>query len=256
MSLPATSSSPTAPAATSLKGGAPFDFLTWFELNRNRLLIGVGLVCAVVIALMVTRARRQSYTRNAAGALLALTPAEAPGQPTPAPDPQKLLELSRKFPGTPAATQARLMAAGQLFIAGKYSEAQTEFAAVETAQTGDSLLSIALLGVASSLDAQNKGAEAVAAYDRVISLFPSDAASQQARLAKARLVQGSQPTQALGLLDEILRNEYAIGYQELAAAARSKLLSQHPELDVPLVSTNQIRVLAPTNPPPAAPPAQ
>ncbi|MCW5556491.1 MAG: tetratricopeptide repeat protein [Verrucomicrobiae bacterium] len=256
MSLPATPSSPTASAAPSPAGGAPFDFITWFELNRGRILLGVGVVCAVVIATMVVRARRQAEMRTAAGALLALKPAETPGQPAPTPDPQKLLELSRKFPGTPAAAQARLLAAGQLFVAGKYPEAQTEFAAVETAQPDGPLLGIALLGVASSLDAQNKGGEAVAAYDRVISLFPSDPVSVQARLAKSRLVQGSQPAQALGLLDEILRNEYAIGYQELAVAARSRLLAEHPELDVPLVTTNQIRVLAPTNPPPADAPAQ
>lgn len=253
MSSSATRPSHTAPAATSPGGGVPFDFVTWFELNRGRLLIGVGLVCAVAIAVMVTRALRHAKVREAAGALLAAAPAEVPGQPAPALDPQKLLEISRQFPGTPAAVQARLLAAGQLFTAGKYSEAQTEFAAVEAAQPNGPLLGVAILGVASSLDAQNKGSEAVAAYDRVISLFPSDAVSQQARLAKARLIQGSQPAQSLGLLDEILRNEYAIGYQEVAAAARSVLLAQHPELDVPLVSTNQIRVLPPTDPPPAQP---
>lgn len=255
MSSPATTPSPTASAAPSTGGAVPFDFLTWFELNRGRVLTGIGVVCAVVVALMVVRARRQTEIRAAAAALLAVTPVATPGQPPPPADPLKLLEVSRKFPGTPAALQARLRAAGRLFAEGKYAEAQAEFAAVEAAQADGPLLGIALLGTGSCLDAQNKSSEAVAAYDRVISLFPADAPAQQARLSKARLVQGTQPAQALGLLDEILRNEYAIGYQEIASAARSRLLAQHPELDVPLVSTNQTRVLAPTNPPPAAAPA-
>lgn len=251
-------SSPTIPSSIPTPAGPasepPFDLVTWFELNRGRILIGFGALCAVVVGLMVVRARQQAEVKHAATRFLALMPPTGPGQQATPPDPQKLLELSEKFAGTPTAAQARLLAAGQLFAAGKYTEAQTQFARVEEAQPDGPFLSAALLGVAASLDAQNKSSEAVTAYDRVISLFPAEASALQARLAKARLVQGSQPAQALSLLDEILKNEYAIGYQELASAARARLLAQHPELDLPLVTTNQVRVTPSTNPPAAASP--
>ena len=242
MSSQIPSPSPHAPAAGV---EPPFDLVTWFELNRVRILGTLGIVCVLVIVLMVVRARRHSVATSASAALLALTPPTGPGQ-EPAPlDPQKLLDLSRRFAGTRPAVQARLLASGQLFADGKFAEAQSEFAAVEEAQPNGPLLGSALLGVASSLDAQGRTSDAVTAYDRVISLFPSGAPALQARLAKARLIEGTQPSQALGLLEDILKDPYAVGYQELAAAARGRLLAAHPELDVPLVSTNEVRVVAP-----------
>ncbi len=244
-------SSPTipspAPAPAAAHSAPPFDFVTWFELNRRPIVIGFGVVCAAAVALMVVRARQQSATRSAAEQLLALTPINGPGQ-EPAPlDPQKLLQLSQQFAGTPSATQARLLAAGQLCADGKFSEAQAQFAGLEDSSPDSPYLGIALLGVGASLDAQNKSNEAVTAYDRVISLFPSEAPAQQARLAKARLIQSGQPAQALTQLEDILKNEYALGYQQLAAAARSRLLAAHPELDVPAATTNEVRVVAGTN---------
>lgn len=251
-------SSPTLPSSTPVPSApaseAPFDLLTWFELNRNRILIGVGAICAVVIALMVVRARRQAEDRSAAISLFNLVPPTGPGETPAALDPQKLLQLTQQYSGTPSATQARLLAAGQLFTEGKFAEAQAQFAALDESQAEGPFQGIALLGVATSLDAQNKSTEAVAAYDRVISLFPNTGPAQQARIAKARLIQGTQPAQALAALDDVLKNEYAFGYQEIAGAARSRLLAQHPELDLPLVSTNQTRVSIPTNSP-AAPAA-
>ncbi|MBL9175173.1 MAG: tetratricopeptide repeat protein [Verrucomicrobiales bacterium] len=247
--LPSSTPAPSTPAS-----GAPFDLLTWFELNRNRVLIGIGVVCAVVIALMVTRSRRQAEDRMAATSFFNLVPPTGPGdQPAPL-DPQKLLKLTQEYSGTPSATQARLLAAGQLFAEGKYAEAQAQFTTLDESQADGPFQGIALLGVATSLDAQNKSSEAVAAYDRVISLFPNTGPAQQARISKARLIQGTQPAQALAALDDVLKNEYAFGYQEIAGAARARLLAQHPELDTPLVSTNQTRVTIPTNSP-AAPAA-
>lgn len=251
-------SSPTLPSSTPVPSApateAPFDLLTWFELNRNRILIGIGAVCAVAIALMVVRARRQAVDRSAATSFFNLVPPAGPGEKPATLDPQKLLQLAQEYSGTPSATQARLLAAGQLFADGKFTEAQAQFATLDESQAEGPFQGIALLGVATSLDAQNKSTEAVTAYDRVISLFPNTGPALQARIAKARLIQGTQPAQALAALDDVLKNEYAFGYQEIAGAARSRLLAQHPELDLPLVSTNQTRVTIPTNAP-AAPAA-
>ena len=246
-------SSPTIPSPSPTPAGTasapPFDFVTWFELNRGPIGIAFGVVCAAAVTVMVIRARQQATTRGAAAELLALTPVKGPGQdPAPA-DPQKLLQFSQRFAGTPSAAQARVLAAGQLFADGKFSEAQSQFAGFEDSNPDSPYLGIALLGVGASLDAQNKTNDAVTAYDRVISLFPTEAAAQQARLAKARLIESSQPSQALAQLEDILKNEYALAYQSLAAAARSRLLAAHPELDVPASTTNLVRVVTGTNAP-------
>lgn len=233
----------------------PFDFVTWFELNRRPIVLAAAMVCAAVVGIMVVRARQQASVRDAAAQLLAALPAGGPGQSAAPLDAQKLLQISQRFAGTPSAAQASLLAGGQLFTDGKFDEARTLFAGLDDAAPDGPYLGIALLGVGASLDAQNKSVEAITAYDRVISLFPNAAPAQQARLAKARLVQSTQPPQALALLDDILRNEFAVGYQQLAGAARARLLSQHPELDVPLVSTNQVRVVPSTNVPVSAPAA-
>ena len=234
MSLPTT----TSPAPAPQPSEPEFDFLTWLEVNRTLLLIALAVVCAGVVGFMVVRARHQAAELEAAKELLTLMPPAGPGETAPAVDAQKLLQLGQQFAGTPAGQQAKLLAASQLFVDGKFAEAQATFAGFEEKYADSPFLGIALLGVAASLDAQNKSAEAITAYDRVIGSFGNDAPGQQARLAKARLLQGTQPKLALGLIEDVLKNNQATGYSDAAAMARAQLLAKHPELDQPQVMTN------------------
>ena len=63
-------------------------------------------------------------------------------------------------------------------------------------------------GAASSLMAEGKSQEAIAAYQRVISAFPGDVAATRARIAKARLHETlKQPQLAVALYEQITRSE-------------------------------------------------
>lgn len=209
--------------------------MTWFEMNRRSIVTVAGLVCVGVVGLTIFRYQQRSQREEGARQLLTLTPPVGPGATPVAPDAAKLLAVSTQFAGTPAAEQAALLAAGRLFADGKYAEAQAQFAQFEQKHSDNVFVGAALLGVAASLEAQGKSAEALAAYDRAITGSRSEGFASQARLAKARLIQTTQPAQALALLDEVLKG--ASAFAEQASIRRSEILQKHPEL-TPAPSTN------------------
>ncbi|NBP24348.1 MAG: hypothetical protein EBU81_07330 [Proteobacteria bacterium] len=84
--------------------------------------------------------------------------------------------------------------------------------------------------MASALDAQNKTAEAIAAYGRFISGFAADPLVAQARLSKALIHESQkQYSEALGLYDEVSKDPTSMAAQE-ASARKAALLQSHPEL--------------------------
>jgi hypothetical protein len=209
--------------------GPGFDLLTWLEINL-RMVVGLVLAVSLVLAVLaVVRSRERATRAEAARELLQLIPPTGPGEAPKVPDVAKLLALSGQFPGTAAGQQARLLAAGQLFVSGKYAEAQAEFSRFEEQNATSDLLGVALIGVAAALEAQGKDAEAVKAYDRAI-LGGGDGFAVQARLAKARLLESTSPAAALGLIDEVLKSAAASVVGEQAASARTRLVQKHPEL--------------------------
>jgi len=240
-------SSPTThpPSAPTPDSGPGFDFAIWFELNRRSILVVVGIVCAAIAGLAVVRAQQRSRKAEATRELLLLTPPTGPGEAPAVADAAKLLELARKFSGTPAGAQAQLLGAGQLFAAGNYAEAQAAFSAFEQNYSESHYGGVALIGIAASLEAQGKTAEALSAYDRAIVAGGSEGFSAQARLAKARLLLTSQPAQALALFDEVLKGSAAATYGEQAAQNRAQILQQHPEL-IPAATTTNSVVVKPT----------
>ena len=223
MSSPTVSSAPIAPEAP----GREFDFLTWFEVNKQVIVTGLAVVVAAVVAGMIVSWRRGQSEANAGHALHVATMTEG------AITSQALLQVAADHSGTHAAERARLMAAGQLFAEAKYGEAQAQFEKFAADFGNSPLLPSAVLGIASALDAQNKSAEAIAAYQRVITSYGTDAVANQARLAKARLHEAAnQPAQALALYDEALKDQTAFG-RERVVLARAQLLQKHPELEKP-----------------------
>jgi hypothetical protein len=88
----------------------------------------------------------------------------------------------------------------------------------------------ATYGVASALDAQNKTAEAIAAYARFISGFAADPLVAQARLSKALIHESQkQYSEAIALYDEVSKDTTSMAAQE-ASARKAALLQAHPEL--------------------------
>lgn len=231
------SSTTAQPQETSAPDSGPgFDLLTWLEINR-RLVVGLVLAVSLILAVLAVVRSQQRATRAAAAKeLLQLMPPVGPGETPKVPDVSKLLALGGQFPGTAAAQQAQLLAAGQLFVSGKYAESQSEFSRFEESNPNSPFVGVALIGVAAALEAQGKDADAVKAYDRAI-LGAGDGFAVRARLAKARLLESTSPAVALGLIDEVLKSAAASVVGEQAAAARTRLVQLHPELAVQ-ASTN------------------
>jgi tetratricopeptide (TPR) repeat protein len=215
------------------------DLLTWYELNKRNVFIGLGVIVVAVAVTMVYNHRRESTVSDASRDLLLLL---APGKnPDKSPDATKLLEIAGRHSGAPASVHATLLAARELFNAGKYSEARVQF---DKAADAEGVLgAIALYGLASCVDAEKGGAEAITAYQGVIAHPQGAFIAGKARLAKARLHEGlKQPKEALALYEELARDKD----RELANSAfirRAALIRANPELNKPASMTNSISIL-------------
>ena len=84
------------------------------------------------------------------------------------------LKVAATYPGSRAGARALLLAAGGLFVEGKYAEAKTQFETFNREYASSPFRGEALLGIASCLDAQGKTNEAVTAYKDLIDRRPSD----------------------------------------------------------------------------------
>jgi predicted negative regulator of RcsB-dependent stress response len=247
MSLPTSPTTPSAaPGPAPEQDGPQVDLLTWLELNRKPLLIGVAVVCVVVIGSMVVRHNRQQAEIAANTALLELTPPTRGADAATPPKAADLLKLADDNAGRAAAGRARFLAAGRLYAEGKHAEARAQFEQVEREAPEGFFASTSALGIAASLDAENKSAEAMASYQRVITAFKDEPAAAHAKLAKARLHEAAgQFKEALALYDEIGKGQSSMVALQSAMMARSQLLTAHPELDKPAVLTNAVNVLTP-----------
>ena len=99
-------------------------------------------------------------------------------------------KVAAQYPGTAAGARAQLQAAAAQFSAGHYPEAQAQFQKFLDADVTGPLAATAQLGIATSLDAQGKP-EAVAAYQKVLTVFPNSSCAQA---AKSALMRFQKPT--------------------------------------------------------------
>lgn len=233
----------TLPVPPPNETGPGFDFLTWFELNRPRIIAGVGVVVVGVLVFLFIRWQHDQSEAAASAALSSVV--NANGTATP-PSGTALLAIAEAHAGTKAAERARLLGAGRLYVEGKFGEAQTQFDKFTVDYPDSPLLNTALLGLASSLDSQNKTNEALTAYQRLISTAPNDPIAARARLNKARIHEAlNQAAAAVALYDELSRSQTAGELGQEAAVLRARLITVHPEFDSTHALTNAVRVTAP-----------
>jgi tetratricopeptide (TPR) repeat protein len=197
-----------------------YSLIAWANENRRRLIVAGGIVVVVglIIAIYFWHSNYQSDSANAA-----LDRVQGN-------DPAQFMEVANVYPDTTAAARALLIAGQLQFEAGKYDQAQATFQRFLAEHHDYPLASQAAVGVAASLEAQGKKAEAVARYEE-ISRRPPDSSTLQAQAALARLYA------SLGKNEQALRQYVAliqqgsdntwIGEAKLEA---QNLLTQHPEL--------------------------
>lgn len=237
-----------------------YEVWAWLEVNRKRVLFGgVGVLVVVVLGYILYWMRGQAELR-ANDALLALRPTAGASDTKPAATPEAFVKIAGEYASSAAAERALLIAAGRYYDAGKYAEAQAQYQKALDHDASGLLAPVAALGVATSLDAQDKVDAAMSAYQAVVAKYPDSPSAADAKMAMATLHESrNEPAVALRLYDELMANRSAGRSAMMASAKREELLKQHPELaktnapvTLPAAASTVTNAAAATNTVPAA----
>ncbi|HTB85860.1 MAG TPA: tetratricopeptide repeat protein [Candidatus Sulfotelmatobacter sp.] len=179
---------------------APTEFILkfwpWLEANKNRLIIAVVVVVGAYGVYCYSNSQKAQKEISAGEALtqLLMTP------PAGVNAADALSQLAARYPGTAAAQRAQLQSAATLFGGGHYPEAQAAFQKfLDSNSSGGPLAAIAQMGVAASLEAQNKLDDAATAYQKVSTTYANQGAALPALCALGRIAEEQgHLTEALG----------------------------------------------------------
>ena len=180
----------------------------WFEANKKQALWGAGgvLVVGVIVAFFLYRQNEAEVA--ASEALSNVSVPQMTGAGSRADMADAYLKVAAAYPKSRAGARALLLAAGSLFMEGKYPEAKAQFERFTREHSDSPFMGEALLGIAACLDAQGKTRDAMAAYKDLIDHHPGDDVLPQAKFALARLYEAqNEPEQARNLFEEVERSD-------------------------------------------------
>jgi len=181
--------------------------LAWFETNKTQAFWGVGIVAVagvIVSFFMWRQGQRAQEAGEALSSVMLAQVTDPNGRPA---TPDAYLQMAAKYPDSAAAARAVLLAASELFVQGKYTEAKSEFDRFAREHRDSPLMGQALLGSAACLDAQGKTKEAALAYKDLIDHHPGETILPQARFALARLYEAqNEPEKARTLFEDVERD--------------------------------------------------
>jgi tetratricopeptide (TPR) repeat protein len=231
----------------------------WFEANKKPALWGAGgvVVVGLVVGFLVYR-----HDETAIAASEALSNVLVPqltganrSNPTDA-----YLKVASSYTGTRAGGRALLLAAGGLFVEGKYDEAREQFERFNREYSDSRFRGEALLGIAACLDAQNKTNQAMTAYRDLIDRRPTDYVLPQAQFALARLyVAQDKPELARSLFEDVERNNPYSSLGSEAGIRLEEMKTKYPALFAPPTpaptNASPLRAISSTNATPVKVPA-
>jgi len=163
-----------------------FKVLPAVEANKKPIIIGAVAVVVVILLAVIFSWQRNQKEINA-GEAYSQVVVSAAATSNPASQADEYLSVAANFPGTIAAQRAQLQGAADLFTAGRYADAQIQFQKFADAYPGNSLVAFAMLGVGSSLDAQNNLNAAADAYRNVTEGYGNSTAAVPAKYALASI---------------------------------------------------------------------
>jgi tetratricopeptide (TPR) repeat protein len=237
----------------SSQSGGMIGLLAWFETNKKQVAIGAFVVLVAICLGFIFVQQQTRKELTASEALSDVRGLFSPAASTPAGTVEALSKVASEHAGTKAAARAILISAGLLYSEAKsaadYAEAEKRFARVTQEYPDSAWMAQAHLGIAASLAAQGKTAEATAKYEEVNRRFAAAPIFDQSRLALARLYETSKPEEAIKLYDELTKanpNTPSSVVAMEAAMREDILLKARPEL---------AKVKAALNPPPMPPPS-
>jgi TolA-binding protein len=207
----------------------------WGDKNKKQLLWGFVAVVALGIGIAFWLAHQSEKQNDANDVLSKLTSRGFSASVAPA-TPEAFLKVASDYPDTDAGQRALLLAAGDLFAAGKYDEAQTQFQKFMQQYNTSPLLPQAALGIAACYDALGKTNDALSAYQGVADRYQNQNVFPQAKLGLARLLEGQGKfKEARVALEEMVRTSSGSVRTE-AAMRLQELNTAHPEM---LETTNR-----------------
>ncbi len=190
--------------------------LAWAVKHRQKLLIGLAVLAAAVLATSLYLWQKHRTEENASAELSRLRPQlTAEGAITPVPAANYLL-IAERYPKTAAGLRARLLAAGALFAEGRFAEAKAQFDKFIRDYPRSQFREDALYGSATCLTAQGKPGEAAAIYKEIIARSTSSPVALRAKLALGRIYAAQNKLdEARRLFEEVARTEGAgfLAYQ-------------------------------------------
>lgn len=238
----------------------------WVEKRQKELIGGVVVLLLAIGAIFYFSSARSAREVEAGEAFttVVMNPA-ALGNGTQLAS--SLKGVADKYAGTAAGERAEFQAAGALYDAGNYTDAEAQFKKyLDTNPTGP-LAPTAALGIAACQEAQNKLDLAVASYQRVTSSFPTSQCVAPAEYALGRIAEQQNKLSdavthyqkaATASLGGTIRNQAMMRGQELqaklAATAPKPATMATPTLTVPAASTTPALVV-PNKPASSTPPA-
>jgi len=207
--------------------------LAWVEVNKKWLLLGAGTAVFLTVAIFLFILHQAQKEQTASQALSDVRLPYSAGSAPPTGASDALLRVANDHRGTKAAARALLLSAGVLFAEGTekgYAEAQKRFAQVSQDYPDSPWVAEANLGVAASLAALGKTAEATAKYEEIRRRFGSSPIIDDVKLALARLYEPQKPEQAFKLYEELMKDNPNTASAMEAGIRQDNLLKVRPEL--------------------------
>ncbi len=223
--------------------------LAWFEKNQKQAITGAAVALALgLIAWFVIwkQGEKQVAAANALSDVAVQSNPALPAETTP----EAYLKVVAQYPGSKAGARALLLAAGGFFTEGKYTEAQAQFDRFTKEYHDSPLLGAALLGIASSLEAQGKVDQAVTAYKDLIARHPTDSVIPQAKFSLGGLYeQQKRPELARDMYEQVERESRFSILGSEAGMRLEALAEKNPNLAPAAIAPSPlptVKVPAPT----------
>ena len=214
-----------------------YRLVAWLHANRQRL-IRISVAVLAVAAVITGYVLYKQHVETAASEALSLLKPPRYSEEAlniNAADAEPFLKLAQERSGTRAAARALIIGGGILFDAGKFDKSQEAYEQFLREYPEDPLASQAMIGVASSLEAQGKLADATARFSDLIKRHQADATTPQAKSALARLyLAQNKPELALQYYEELARANNNDTWTSEAGIQIQELLAKYPNLRKPV----------------------
>jgi predicted negative regulator of RcsB-dependent stress response len=218
-------------------------FVTWVQANLKRLIIGTVIVLAAIAVIAFISYEQGQKEVRASHALANVAVPLSPTAPMRPGTVDAYLKVAKEHAGTKAGARALLQAGAAYFVETNYSDAQKTFEQFLKDYPASDWIPQAHFGIASSLDAQGKTADAVAKFEEMRRRFANDATSDEVKLALARLFETqNKPADAHRIYSELVQANAYSGMGSEAGVRKEELEKKFPELaktNAPMTSLQQ-----------------